>query len=90
MLGWWEPRRVLLPTWAKYARKFALLKPASAGIERVWSVFTRFFGAQDIKDALIDYIELVLAVNYNKRSEEGDSRVPREIDPVLPQAPFPN
>jgi hypothetical protein len=61
-----------------YAFKFGLLKPASAGIERVWSVFTRFFQSDDIKDALIDYIEAVLLVNYNYRSAEGDSRVPHE------------
>jgi len=81
VVGWWRGRRELLPTWSKYAFKLALLKPASAGIERVWSVFTRFFKADDIKDALMDYIEAVLLVNYNYRSKESDSRVPAEINP---------
>jgi len=80
VLFWYRDRENILPTWARYAPKLALLKPASAGIERVWSVFTRFFEDADIEAALMDYIESVLTRKYNHRSDEHDSAVPLEVD----------
>jgi hypothetical protein len=76
ILNYWRIRVDKLPTWAKFACKFALMKPSSAGIERVWSVFTRFFTDEHVTEALMDYIELVLKVQYNHRSEDGGPQVP--------------
>ena len=55
---------------------FALLQPSSASVERVWSLFSRFFVDEGIKDALIDYISLVLMLKYNHRSANGDDSTP--------------
>jgi hypothetical protein len=57
-----------------------LLKPTSAGIERVWSIFTRFFESADISSALLDYIATVLMRVYNHRSARGGADVPEEED----------
>lgn len=52
------------------------MQPSSAAIERVWSLFSRFFVDAGIKDALLDYIRYVLLVKYNNRSVEGDDSTP--------------
>jgi hypothetical protein len=60
-----------IKTWLKFARRFALLQPSSASVERVWSIFSNFFESGDVKP-LIDYIEMILMAKYNHRSENGD------------------
>jgi hypothetical protein len=57
----------------KFARRFFLLQPSSASIERVWSLFSNFFDASDV-NTLLDYIETVLLAKYNHRSPDGDSK----------------
>lgn len=65
------------PTWVEYSKKFIIANPSSACIERVWSIFSNFFGDEDVQ-SLIDYINVVLMCKYNYRSKNNDSECLQE------------
>jgi hypothetical protein len=64
VVAFWKLYEKKLPTWAQMAKKFMTLQPSSAAIERVWSLFSNFFGDNG-KNSLIDFIFCVLALKYN-------------------------
>ena len=65
-----------------FAKKFVLIQPSrasSASIERVWSIFSNYFGREDVR-SLIDYINVVLMCKYNFRSKAEDAECLLEDD----------
>ena len=65
-LQWWSQQITELPTWVSAFRQVLLIQPSSAAAERVFSLLTNSFGAnQDL--ALQDYIESSLMLQYNGR-----------------------
>jgi hypothetical protein len=85
ILHFFRDHQAKIPTWAKVAKTLALIQPSSASIERVWSLFSRFFVDAGVKDALIDYIRYILMIKYNRRSANGDDCTPA---PEVPGAIF--
>ncbi len=80
---WWRRQshddKCKFPTWVELARLLILLQPNSASIERVWSIFSNFFGDEDVR-SLIDYINVVLLCKYNYRSVAEDAECRLEDD----------
>ena len=67
----WKLHEAQVPTWAECSRKFLLLQPSSAAIERVWSMFSNFFDPGSENSPLIDYICAFLMLRYNHRNQDG-------------------
>ena len=65
-LLWWKNNSEDLPNWSAAVRKVALVQPSSAAAERVFSLLTCSFGAQQDL-TLQDYIECSLMLQYNTR-----------------------
>ena len=65
-LDWWKDNASTLPHWSKCAKKIFLLQPLSAAAERVFSLLNSSFGERQ-DNALKDYIEASLMLQYNKR-----------------------
>lgn len=69
----WKLHQDVVPAWAECAKRFLLLQPSSAAIERVWSMFSNFFDPGSENSPLMDYICAFLMLRYNYRSKEGNS-----------------
>ena len=65
-LEWWKRNCVTLPHWSALARQVVLVQPSSAAAERVFSLLSSSFGDQQT-NALQDYIETSVMLQYNKR-----------------------
>ncbi len=65
-LQWWQMNAEGLPHWSAAARKILLIQPSSAAAERVFSLLSNSFNQQQYQ-ALQDYVELSLMLQYNKR-----------------------
>jgi hypothetical protein len=65
-LDWCKDNASTLPHWSKCAKKIFLLQPSSAAAERVFSLLNSSFGERQ-DNALKDYIEASLMLQYNKR-----------------------
>ena len=65
-LRWWKNNSGELPHWSQAACKVALVQPSSAATERVFSLLSCSFGAQQ-DSSLQDYIETSLMLQYNSR-----------------------
>jgi len=58
-----------IPTWRFCFRRLLLLQPSAACVERLWSLFSILFADREVTDALMDYIETALMLNYNHRND---------------------
>ena len=65
-LEWWKNHASEVPKWSSGCRAILLLQPSSAAAERVFSLLTNSFKEQQTQ-ALEDYIETSVMVQYNKR-----------------------
>ena len=66
VLKWWKNASVDLPHWSVLARQVLLVQPSSAAAERVFSLLSNSFNEQQL-NALEDYIEASIMLQYNKR-----------------------
>ena len=66
ILEWWKRNSSHLPKWSAAARRIFLIQPSSAASERVFSLLNNSFGDQQ-ENALQDYVESSLMLQYNKR-----------------------
>ena len=66
ILEWWKRNSSHLPYWSAAAKRIFLVQPSSAASERVFSLLKNSFGDQQ-DNALQDYVEASLMLQYNKR-----------------------
>ena len=64
VISWWAEHSDELPHWSSAAKMVALIQPSSGAVERVFSILTNTFGAQQ-DHSLQDYIEASLMLQYN-------------------------
>lgn len=61
---WWKSHEAELPKWANACKLVVLVQPSSAAAERVFSILSSSFTAQQ-ESSLEDYIELSIMLQYN-------------------------
>ena len=66
IVEWWKLHEAQLPNWAKACQMVLLVQPSSAAAERVFSILTNSFSAQQYS-SLEDYIQLSVMLQYNYR-----------------------
>ena len=66
-LTWWKEHKNELLLWASTCECVLLLQPSSAPAERVFSILSNSFNAQQ-ESSLEDYTELSVILQYNNRS----------------------
>ena len=64
VMSWWAEHSQELPHWSSAAMMVALIQPSSGAVERVFSILTNTFNAQQ-ESSLQDYIEASLMLQYN-------------------------
>ena len=64
VMSWWAEHSEELPHWSSAAKMVALIQPLSDAVERVFSILTNTFNAQQ-ESSLQDYIEASLMLQYN-------------------------
>ena len=65
-MEWWQRHAPDLPAWSSAVSKMILIQPTSASLERVFSLLKHSFNCRQ-DNALCDYIESSLFLQYNKR-----------------------
>ena len=66
VLEWWKGHERELPHWSAAFKLIALVQPSSAACDRVFSLLSSSFSAQQ-ESALEDYIQLSVMLQYNHR-----------------------
>lgn len=64
VMSWWAEHSEELPHWSSAVKMVALIQPSSGAVERVFSILTNTFNAQQ-ESCLQDYIEASLMLQYN-------------------------
>jgi hypothetical protein len=66
IVSFWKSNRINFPTWFEFTCLMYLYQPSSGAAERVFSILTKLFHNDAMKDALMDYIEGSLLASVNK------------------------
>ena len=69
VIEWWKLHEHELPNWAYAFRLVLLVQPTSAAAERVFSLLSSSFGAQQAS-SLEDYVELSVMLQYNRNRSD--------------------